>query len=112
VRLVPAFGDRVDEFSVGRVRVLVRHGCVRRDQYELHAPGALPDALRASLAACGSVRGGEALYVVDVPETQQITVAARQGRVVIMPRLSLERPAQRAAAVEVATLIDAALARP
>jgi hypothetical protein len=105
LRDVPSFGDPVDSFEVGAVRVTVRYGCVRRDQYELACPAPLPDALRERLGAHGAVRGSAMLYVVDVPETQQITVAARQGRVVIMPRLTLERPAQRAAAMEVARLV-------
>jgi hypothetical protein len=44
--------------------------------------------------------------VIDVPGTHQITVAPERGRVVIMPRMMLERPQQRAAAMEVAGVID------
>lgn len=110
LRAMSAFGEPVDSFEVGPVRVTVRYGCVRRDQYELVYGAPLPEALRERLAAHGALRGSAALYVVDVPERCQITVAAQQGRVVIMPRLSLDRPAQRTAALEVAELMVSVMA--
>lgn len=103
-----AFGDLVDEYSVGAVRVYVRYGCVRRDQYELRAVP-LPPKLRDDLARAGAVRGSEVLYVVDVEGVHQITVAPAQGRILIMPRLSRSREEQRRAADEVAAMIDASL---
>lgn len=75
--------------------------------YELSAPSPLPGSLRASLGSLGSLRGGDALYVVDVPGTHQITVSPATGRIVIMPRLMTERSAQRASAISVAELIAA-----
>lgn len=102
---MPSYGDRIDEFEVGSVKVIVRYGCARRDQYELKTSPPLPRSFRDALAATGVVKGSESLYVVDVPETHQITVAPNQGRVVIMPRLSLPREQQRAHATEVAKLL-------
>jgi hypothetical protein len=101
-----AYGDVLEELDVGDVRVVVRYGCTRRDQYDLRCPLPLPPALREALGARGPLRGNDALYVIDVPGIHQITVAPERGRVVIMPRMTLERPAQRAAAMEVAGVID------
>lgn len=103
-----AFGDLVDEYEIGAVRVYVRYGCVRRDQYELRA-APLPPQLRDELARTGTVRGSEVLYVVDVEGVHQITVAPAQGRVLVMPRLSRGREEQRRAADGVAALVDASL---
>lgn len=75
--------------------------------YELSAPPPLPSSLRASLGSLGSLRGTDVLYVVDVPGTHQITVSPATGRIVIMPRLTTERGAQRASALSVAELVAA-----
>lgn len=90
---------------MGPVKVVVRYSCARRDMYELTAPAPLPGALRDSMAALGELKGTEALYVVDMPGSQQITVSPRSGRAVIMPRLLRPRPEQRAAALQIAELI-------
>jgi hypothetical protein len=95
----------MDELTVGAVRVVVRYSCVRRDMYELSAPAPLPPALRVRMAELGEIRGAEELYVVDVAGSQQITVAPRSGRIVIMPRLSRTRDEQRAAAIQIAELV-------
>lgn len=105
-----AFGDLVDEYVIGAVRVYVRYGCVRRDQYELRS-APLPPQLRDELAQNGTVRGSEVLYVVDVEGVHQITVAPARGRVLVMPRLSRERAEQRRAADGVAAIVDASLRR-
>lgn len=94
------------ELMVGCVRVLVRYGCVRRDQYELLTPHALPAALRQQLAHQGTLRGSDVLYTVDVPARHQITVAPAKGRIVVMPRLQLERAAQRQHALALAALVS------
>jgi hypothetical protein len=107
---MPSFGEQIDEFTVGTVRVLVRYGCTRRDQYELRNEQPFPDALRERLAVRGVVRGTSALFTVDVAGVHQLTVAPASGRLVIMPRLSTGRAAQRAAAVEVAELVAQTLA--
>ena len=104
------FGARIDELFVGPVRVVVRFSCARRDMYELSAPAPIPASLRESLAALGAPRGGDALYVVDVPHTHQITVSPATGRVVIMPRLTAPRDKQRASALEVAALLASLVA--
>ncbi len=94
------------ELVVGCVRVLVRYGCVRRDQYELLAPGTLPAALRQRLAIDGTLRGTDALYTVDVPARHQITVAPLRGRIVVMPRLMVDRTEQRQQALALAELVS------
>lgn len=102
---MPEHGEHVDELTIGPVRVVVRHSCARRDMYELSAPAPLPAKLRSLMAELGDARGTDALYVIDVPGTQQITVAPKTGRIVIMPRLSRTRDEQRAAALRVADLV-------
>jgi hypothetical protein len=107
---VQQFGDTIDAFDVGPVRVTVRYSCVRRDQYELVVRSALPAELMERLAKAGSVRGSPALYVIDVPAAYQLTVAAGAGRIVLMPRLTTERAAQRAHALDVAHVVANACA--
>ena len=107
----PATGALIDELVVGRIRVAVRYGCARRDQYELDVGRALPFGLRAQLAALPGAtdKGTELLYVVELAGIHQITVASSRGRIVVMPRLSTERPAQRKAVIALCHLIDATL---
>jgi hypothetical protein len=95
----------IEEFQVGPIQVVVRYGCVRRDQYELLTQSAFPRTLKPKLAELGQVRGSEVLYTVDVPATHQITVAPERGRMVIMPRLSVERALQRQSVLAVADLL-------
>lgn len=104
-----SLGEPIEEFAIGAVRVLVRHGCVRRDQYELLTAQPLPAELSERLAALGKRRGTPILYTVDVEGVHQLTVAPARGRLVIMPRLTVDRAAQRASAVAVAELIAAML---
>jgi hypothetical protein len=100
------FGDLIDSYAVGAVRVVVRYGCAQRDQYELRVEGALPAALKESLARSGQLRGSDILYVIEVEGVHQITVAPAQGRIVVMPRLARDRASQRRAADDLATLVD------
>jgi hypothetical protein len=102
---VQQFGDTIDAFDVGPVRVTVRYSCVRRDQYELVVKGELPAELMERLAKAGSVRGSPVLYVIDIPGAYQLTVAPAAGRIVLMPRLTTERAAQRAHALDVANAV-------
>ena len=96
----------IAEFQVGPIQVVVRYGCVRRDQYELLTQSAFPRTLKPKLAELGQVRGTDVLYTVDVPATHQITVAPERGRMVIMPRLSVERAEQRRSVLAFADLLD------
>lgn len=100
-------GDHLEELEVQGVCVVVRFGCVRRDIYELTTASRFPSALRETLGAHGTLKGTPALYVVDVPGVHQITIASERGRAVIMPRFSQPREAQRAAALQIASLIAA-----
>lgn len=102
---MPEHGELIGELAIGPVRVIVRYSCARRDLYELSAPAPLPGALRDRMAALGALKGTEALYVVDMPGSQQITVSPRSGRVVIMPRLLRTRDEQREAALQIAELM-------
>ena len=95
----------IEEFQVGPIQVVVRYGCVRRDQYELLTQSAFPRTLKPKLAELGQVRGTDVLYTVDVPATHQITVAPERGRMVIMPRLSVERAEQRRSVLAIADLL-------
>ncbi len=95
----------IEEFQVGPIHVVVRYGCVRRDQYELLSQSAFPRTLKPRLAELGQVRGSDVLYTVDVPATHQITVAPECGRMVIMPRLSVERASQRHSVLVIAELL-------
>jgi len=95
----------IAEFQVGPIQVVVRYGCVRRDQYELLTQSAFPRTLKPKLAELGQVRGTDVLYTVDVPATHQITVAPERGRMVIMPRLSVERAEQRRSVLAIADLL-------
>ncbi|APR80003.1 Hypothetical protein A7982_05350 [Minicystis rosea] len=108
-RASASFGEVLERLSVGMVSVTRRYGCVRRDQYELTAPRPFPAALRDRLAARGSIKGSAALYVLDVQEAFQLTVAPLSARALLMPRLSTEPPFQRSAALEMAALLDAEL---
>lgn len=103
------FGDRIDELWVGHVRVIVRYGCARRDQYELRCERPFPLLAVSKLQQLGVLRGSSVLFTVDVEQMHQLTVAPQAGRVVIMPRLSVERVDQRRNALVVAALIDKTL---
>jgi hypothetical protein len=99
------YGDLIDELRVGPLTVQVKHSCVRRDLYEIHTPAPLPAEVRSCLARYGTMRGTDRLYVVEVPEVHQITVAPAAGRVVIVPRMQPARTEQRRAATAVARQI-------
>lgn len=104
-------GELIDQFEVGTLAVRVTKSCARRDLYDARAPGPLPLALRDVLAARGSLAGNDALWIVDVPGVHRITVSAATGRIVILPRMEPERPAQRAAVMELLAYVDEQLAR-
>ena len=94
---MPAHGERVDGWTIGPIRVDVRHSCIARDLYEITVDGPLPASLHEALGREGAVRGAAAvLYVVEIAGRHQITVAPARGRLVVMPRLQIDRPTQRA----------------
>lgn len=101
-----SYGDVLEQFHVGAVAVTRRYGCIRRDQYELTAPEPFPAELRERLWARGSIKGSEELWILDIPEAYQLTVAPLAARAVLMPRLSTDRPFQRKAAEEIARILD------
>jgi hypothetical protein len=105
----PRYGEPLEELQVGPLRVEIKHNCIRRDLYEISLAGAFPPSTRALLAPLGAVRGGDTLFVVDVAGVHRITVAPRAGRVVVMPKLATERPAQRSAALALAARLAALL---
>lgn len=100
-----AHGAVIEEIRVGVVTIVRRYGCIRRDHYEFHCSAPLAEGLRARLAERGAVSGSATLYVVEVPGAYQLTVAPRAGRAVLVPRLSTEPHAQRAAALALALLL-------
>lgn len=100
-----------ETLHVGALEVRVTRSCARRDLYDMRAGRALPRELRAELSARGTASGGDALWIVDVPGVHRITAAAATGRIVVLPRMEPERPAQRAAALELARWITDRLAQ-
>ena len=104
-------GAILETLYVGSLEVRVTRSCARRDLYDIRAGRPLPDTLRAELSARGAATGSALLWVVDVPGVHRITVAAATGRIVVLPRMEPERPAQRAAALELAQWIEERLAR-
>jgi hypothetical protein len=102
-----ANGAIKDEFDVDHVHVTVRHGCTRRDQYELRVAAPIAAHVRAQISARGDARDIGALLVVEVSGVHQITVAAEQGRVVVMPRMTRDRALQRDDMMAVARILAA-----
>jgi len=103
-------GAILETLQVGALEVRVTRSCARRDLYDLRAGRPLPSALREELSARGAASGSALLWIVDVPGVHRITVAPATGRVVVLPRMEPERPAQRAAALELAQWISGRLA--
>ena len=96
-----------DEFDVEHVHVIVRHGCTRRDQYELRVAAPIGADVRAEICARGEARDLGPLLVVEVSGVHQITVAAEQGRVVVMPRMTRDRAFQRDDMMAIARILAA-----
>lgn len=106
------FGDVLEVLTVGRVTITRRYSCIRRDQFEITARGPFPGRFRDVLAQRGTLRGSAQLYVLDVPEAFQLTVAPGAGRALLVPRLSTELPWQRRAALEIAEGLEGLLDEP
>lgn len=96
------YGDVVDELRVGALHIEIKHSCVRRDLYDMSLGRPFPPGLRALLAPLGVTRGTDVLFTIDVAGVHRLTVAAAAGRIVAMPKLATERPAQRQAALALA----------
>jgi len=100
------YGDTIAEFFVGRVKVVQRYACIRRDQFEWTTPTPFPLEFREYLAVRGSIRGTGPLYILDVPHAFQLTVAPNAGRAVFVPRLATELDWQKKVVVEIVSALD------
>lgn len=90
------------------MQVRVSHSCVRRDVYELLVTPPISGAALDWLRERGVTKvDSPALLIVDVAGVHQLTVAPALGKVVAMPKLATERPAQREAAIAVARALCA-----
>ncbi len=105
-RSVLSYGDAIGAFYVGHVHVKQRYACIRRDQFELTTAGPFPPLFRDYLAGQGPVRGASLLYVLDIPQAFQLTVAPNAGRAVFVPRLATELDWQKKKVVELASALD------
>lgn len=108
-RAALCYGDMIDEFQIGRVKVVQRYACIRRDQFEWTTSVPFPPAYRDYLAQRGTIRGSGALYVLDVPHEFQLTVAPNAGRAVFVPRLATELDWQKKVVLEMVSALDQTL---
>lgn len=108
-RAALCYGDTIDEFQIGQVKVVQRYACIRRDQFEWTTSAPFPPAYRYYLAQRGTIRGSGALYVLDVPHEFQLTVAPNAGRAVFVPRLATELDWQKKVVVELVSALDQTL---
>jgi len=106
-RRFASYGQILDVTQVGCVQITRRYGCIRRDQFEIVAPPPFPPALRDWLARRGTIAERAALYVVEVPNVFQITVAPFAGRAMLMPKYATNLTFQADAAREVGEALDA-----
>lgn len=100
------YGDAIAEFFVGRVKVVQRYACIRRDQFEWTTSIPFPDEFRDHLATRGPIRGTAVLYVLDVAHAFQLTVAPNAGRAVFVPRLATELNWQKKVVLEIVSVLD------
>jgi hypothetical protein len=106
VREVLCYGDTINVFQIGQIKVTQRYACIRRDQFEWTAPVPFPPAFRDYLATRGTIRGTGALYVLDIPNAFQLTVAPNVGRAVFVPRLATELEWQKKVVLEIVSALD------
>ncbi len=96
----------IAEFQVGPIQVVVRYGCVRRDQYELLTQSAFPRTLKPKLAELGQVREPMSWRpLMSRPPIQDHGRSRARTDGVIMPRLSVERAEQRPSVLAIADLL-------
>ena len=105
-RTALCYGDTIAEFFIGRVKVVQRYACIRRDQFEWTTSNPFPSEFRDYLAARGPIRGTGALYILDVTHAFQLTVAPNAGRAVFVPRLATELDWQKKVVVEIVSALD------
>lgn len=105
-RATLCYGDTIDTFDVGSVKVVQRYACIRRDQFEFTASKPFPAIFRDYLLNRGAVRGTGALYILDIPLAFQLTVAPNAGRAVFVPRLSTELAWQKKTVLEIVSALD------
>ena len=105
-RAALCYGDTIDVFYIGQIKVVQRYACIRRDQFEWTTDRPFPPSFRDYLVRHGSIRGSAVLYILDIPEKYQLTVAPIAGRAVFVPRLSTELPWQKKVVVEIASVLD------
>jgi hypothetical protein len=105
-RAVLCYGDTIDAFDIGSIKIVQRYACIRRDQFEFTAVKPFPLAFRDYLGNRGPVRGNGALYILDVPLAFQLTVAPNAGRAVFVPRLSTELGWQKKTVLEIVSALD------
>lgn len=105
-RVALCYGDIVDVFHIGRIKIVQRYACIRRDQFEWTAEGPFPESFRQYLAERGSLRGNAVLYILDIPEQFQLTVAPKAGRAVFVPRLATELDWQKKVVLEIVSALD------
>ena len=100
------YGDTIAEFFVGRIKVVQRYACIRRDQFEWTTLLPFPSEFRDYLAERGPIRGSGILYILDVTHAFQLTVAPNAGRAVFVPRLATELEWQKKVVVEIVSALD------
>ncbi len=103
------YGEIIAVFQIGRVKVVQRYACIRRDQFEFTTSTPFPPAFREYLSSRGVVRGTDILYTLDVPHEFQLTVAPNARRAVFVPRLSTELKWQKNVVTEIVSALDATL---
>ncbi len=100
------YGDTIAMFQIGCVNVIQRYACIRRDQFEFSTSTPFPPAFRDYLSTRGPTRGTDKLYVLDVPNGFQLTVAPNAGRAIFVPRLSTELQWQKNVVTEIVSALD------
>jgi hypothetical protein len=108
-RAALCYGDTIDQFEIGRVKIVQRYACIRRDQFEWTTTIPFPPAFRDYLAQRGTIRGTGPLYILDLPHAFQLTVAPDAGRAVFVPRLATELDWQKKVVMEIVSALDGML---
>ena len=105
-RATLGYGDMIAAFHIGSIKVIQRYACIRRDQFEFTAQHPFPPPFRDYLMTRGPIRGTSVLYILDIPQQFQLTVAPNAGRAVFVPRLSTELEWQKKTVLEIVSTLD------